>query len=49
MKANGNDAAARFQLGEAYLKQGEIKQAREEHKVLQGPGSGIGRKLLRLH
>jgi len=35
VQANGNDAAARFQLGKAYVKLGEINPAREELRVLK--------------
>ena len=35
VQANGNDAAARFQLGKAYVHLGEINPAREELRVLK--------------
>ena len=46
MEANGSDAGARYQLGETYVKQGEIRQAKEEQKVLQDQDQELAAKLL---
>jgi serine/threonine protein kinase/Flp pilus assembly protein TadD len=48
VKANGNDPKTRYQLGEAYVKLGEIKQAREEQKVLKDQDQDLAKQLLAL-
>jgi serine/threonine protein kinase/lipopolysaccharide biosynthesis regulator YciM len=46
LKANPNDAEVRYQLGEAYVKLGEVKQARDEQKVLKDQDPEKAKQLL---
>jgi tetratricopeptide (TPR) repeat protein len=46
LEADANDAEARYQLGEAYLKSGEKTKAKEEQKILQGQNDELAQKLL---
>jgi len=46
LKANSNDAEARYQLGEAYVKLGDAKNAREQQKALKDQDQELAKKLL---